>query len=84
MQEKPKNTLFVPLASLVAFIVLSVLIFHPLVAKISTHILADDVFIRPGQSDAFNFFWTYWWIQKALSLWNNIYYCTWVFPPNGL
>ena len=65
------------------YTLLSVVLLFPLVTHLSTHILADDTFIQPGQSDAYNFLWTYWWIQKAVLSGHNLYHCNWVFPPTG-
>jgi hypothetical protein len=61
----------------------AVVFFFPLLRRITTHILADDVFIRPGQSDAYNFLWTYWWIQRAVSIGESVLHCRWVLPPTG-
>jgi hypothetical protein len=66
-----------------AYILLAAVLLHPLVTRLSSHILADDVFIEPGRSDAYNFLWTYWWIQKAVLAGTNFYQCDWVFPPTG-
>jgi hypothetical protein len=65
------------------YLAVAVALLYPLVFQISTHILADDVFIRPGQSDAYNFLWSYWWIQKAVLHGFNLYQCQWVYPPSG-
>jgi hypothetical protein len=69
--------------ALIAYVLIGVVLFYPLVAGFSSHILADDAFIEPGRSDAYNFLWTYWWIQKSVLLGNNFYHCNWVFPPTG-
>lgn len=56
----------------------------PLLVRLRTHILADDAFIAPGRSDAFNFLWNYWWTLKALSLGRSPFFCDWVLPPTGI
>jgi hypothetical protein len=66
-----------------AYTLLGAALLHPLVAHLSSHILADDVFIEPGRSDAYNFLWTYWWIQKSVLAGHNFYQCDWVLPPTG-
>jgi hypothetical protein len=66
-----------------AYTLLGAAILYPLVAHLSSHILADDVFIEPGRSDAYNFLWTYWWIQKSVVAGHNFYQCDWVLPPTG-
>ena len=66
-----------------AYTLLAAVLFHPLVARLSSHVLADDVFIEPGRSDAYNFLWTYWWIQKSVVAGHNFYQCDWVLPPTG-
>lgn len=66
-----------------AYTLLGAALLHPLVARLSSHILADDVFIEPGRSDAYNFLWTYWWIQKSVLAGHNVYQCDWVLPPTG-
>jgi hypothetical protein len=66
-----------------AYTLLSVILLFPLIIRLSSHILADDVFIEPGRSDAYNFLWTYWWIQKSVLAGHNLYHCNWVFPPTG-
>ena len=65
------------------YVAVGVGVFFPLVTRLGTHILADDVFIEPGRSDAYNFLWTYWWIQKAALSGENLYHCSWVLPPTG-
>ena len=57
-----------PLASLAGQSLIAGVFFLPLLARLHEAILADDIFIRPGQSDAYNFLWGYWWVQKAVSL----------------
>jgi hypothetical protein len=69
--------------SLLAYTVIAVALFFPLIQNFSTHILADDIFIRPGLSDAYNFYWTYWWMQKALTHGLQFFQCNWVLPPTG-
>lgn len=71
------------MATAMAYVLLACIVFFPLVTRLCTHILADDVFIEPGRSDAYNFLWTYWWIQKAVLSWKNFYHCSWVLPPTG-
>ena len=71
------------LAAFFGYLAVGVVVLFPLVARLSTHILADDVFIEPGRSDAYNFLWTYWWIQKAALAGGNFYHCDWVLPPTG-
>jgi hypothetical protein len=66
-----------------AYTLIAVVLLHPLVSRLSSHIMADDVFIQPGRSDAYNFLWTYWWIQKAVLSSKNSYHCSWVYPPTG-
>lgn len=66
-----------------AYVLLGIAVLHPLIAHLSSHILADDAFIEPGRSDAYNFVWTYWWIQKSALAGHNFYHCSWVMPPNG-
>lgn len=66
-----------------AYTLLGAVLLHPLITRLSSHILADDVFIQPGQSDAYNFLWTYWWIQKSVLAGHNFYQCDWVMPPTG-
>ena len=72
------------LMALVLFSLISLVWFFPLIRNISTHILADDIFITPGRSDAYNFLWTFWWFQKALSLGMDLFQTDWVFPPHGV
>jgi hypothetical protein len=57
--------------------------FAPLLTQLDTAILADDIFTRPGHSDAFNFLWGYWWVQKAMALGVSPFHCAWILPPNG-
>jgi hypothetical protein len=80
-------------ASAIAFFSPDLLALHTLTAlflffrflpRLQTHILADDGFIAPGRSDAFNFLWNYWWTQTAFSLGKNPFFCDWVLPPTGL
>jgi hypothetical protein len=66
-----------------AYTLLGVGLLYPLASRLSSHILADDAFIEPGRSDAYNFLWTYWWIQKSALAGHNFYHCNWVFPPTG-
>ena len=68
---------------LIGYLIIGLLFFYPLLTRISTHILADDVFIRPGQSDAYGFLWTYWWIAKAIATGGSFLDCHWVLPPTG-
>jgi hypothetical protein len=70
-------------AALAGYAGLAVVFFFPLLRRLTTHILADDIFIRPGESDAFNFLWGYWWIQKAVATGQSIFQCNWVLPPAG-
>ncbi|PYQ02617.1 MAG: hypothetical protein DMF83_23140 [Acidobacteria bacterium] len=72
-----------PLASLAGQSLIAGVFFLPLLARLHEAILADDIFIRPGQSDAYNFLWGYWWVQKAASLGTSPLHCSWVLPPNG-
>lgn len=67
----------------VAYLLLACVLLGPLVVRMSSHILADDAFIETGRSDAYNFLWTYWWIQKAVLAGQNFYQCDWVYPPTG-
>jgi hypothetical protein len=67
-----------------AYLLLTALFVHRLIPRLGTHILADDGFLRPGQSDAFNFLWNAWWVQKALGSGGNPFFCDWVLPPTGL
>ena len=72
--------------NLAAFIIMAavaVLFFHPLLARISTHILTDGAFIPDGFSDAYNFLWSYWWFQKAFASGKNLFLCDWIYPPDG-
>lgn len=71
------------LAPVVGYCLLAAAGFHPLLARLRTSILADDAFIRPGQSDAYNFLWTYWWDQKAILAGKSPLSCDWVLPPTG-
>lgn len=58
-------------------------LFPRLVATLGTRILADDAFIRPGQSDAYTSLWNYWWVQKAISAGTPLLHSDWVLPPTG-
>jgi hypothetical protein len=69
--------------ALLGYVGLAGLFFAPLFGRISTHILADDLFIRSGQSDAYTGLWTYWWIQHAALLGKDLLHCGWVLPPTG-
>jgi hypothetical protein len=64
-------------------VLLGLLLFRPLLGDLGGTILADDLFTRPGQSDAYNFLWGYWWTQKAVSLGTSPLHCSWVLPPGG-
>jgi hypothetical protein len=79
--QRPLVRLLLP--TLCLYIALAGFLFLPLFMNLTTHILADDIFIQPGQSDAYNFLWTYWWFQKALSLGKNLFICDYIFPPTG-
>jgi len=68
---------------LAANLLIAAIFFAPLLAQLDSAILADDIFVRPGLSDAFNFLWGYWWVQKALSLGISPLHCSWILPPNG-
>jgi hypothetical protein len=72
-----------PLASLAGQLLIAGVFFLPLLARLHDAILANDIFIRPGHSDAYNFLWGYWWVQKAVSLRVSPLHCSWVLPPNG-
>ncbi len=72
-----------PLTSLLGHSLIAGVFFLPLLMRLHGAILADDIFIRPGQSDAYNFLWGYWWVQKAVSLGVSPLHSTWVLPPNG-
>jgi hypothetical protein len=72
-----------PVRALLGYLTLAVLFFAPLVSKLTTHILTDDVFIRTGQSDAYTGLWTYWWLQRAALMGRDLLHCTWVLPPTG-
>lgn len=63
--------------------VLALLVFAPLVARLTTRVLADDSIFSAGTSDAYTSLWTYWWTQKALLTEASLFHCTWVFPPHG-
>jgi hypothetical protein len=69
--------------ALMAYAVVVCAFFAPLLAHLGSTILADDAFLLPGNSDAFNFLWTYWWIQKAVALGHPLLWCDWVLPPTG-
>jgi hypothetical protein len=66
------------------YVLVTALCLAPLLPVLTTHILADDAFIRPGQSDAYNFLWGYWWMQKAALSEHAFFYCDWIFPPEGV
>lgn len=72
-----------PLLSLAGQSLIAGVFFLPLLMRLQGAILADDIFIRPGQSDAYNFLWGYWWVQKAVSLGVSPLHSSWVLPPNG-
>ena len=65
------------------YILLGILFFLPLIRNLNTHILADDLFFRPGQSDAFNMLWSYWWVHEAVLDGESIFHCGRVLPPSG-
>jgi hypothetical protein len=67
-----------------AYAALVALLLLPLLPHLRTHILADDAFGTPGQSDAFNFLWNHWWTLKAVSLGRSPFFCDWVLPPTGV
>lgn len=67
-----------------AYLLMGAVFLLPLVPRVHTHILADDGFGRRGVSDAYNFLWSYWWVQKAVSEGLNVFHCDWLFPPNGV
>jgi hypothetical protein len=77
------RTLRAPAWVLAADLLIAAVFFAPLLGQLDTAILADDIFIRPGHSDAFNFLWGYWWVQKAMALGVSPFHCTWILPPNG-
>jgi len=72
-----------PTGAAVGYLGIAVVFFAPLLTRLATHILADDSFIRPGQSDAFTGLWTYWWTQRALLMGSDLLHCSWVLPPTG-
>jgi hypothetical protein len=72
-----------PLKALLGYVAIAVVFFAPLLSRITTHILTDDAFINPGQSDAYTGLWTYWWLQRAPLMGTNPLHCTWVLPPTG-
>ncbi len=65
------------------YLLLAVVFLAPLLIKLTTHILADDKFVSPGESDAYTSLWSYWWIQKALLAGKSMLQCDWVLPPHG-
>jgi len=72
-----------PLVSLAVQLSIAGVFFLPLLARLDDAILANDIFIQPGRSDAYNFLWGYWWVQKAVSLGVSPLHCSWVLPPTG-
>lgn len=78
-----RHRLVEPLLSLAGQSLITAVFFLPLLMRLHGAMLADDIFIRPGQSDAYNFLWGYWWVQKALSLGVSPLHSSWVLPPNG-
>jgi len=70
-------------SALVAYALLAAGLLMPLLRLLDTHILADDIFIEPGTSDAYNSLWSYWWVTKALATGRSLLDCGWVLPPSG-
>jgi hypothetical protein len=73
------------LVAAAVYLLLTVIFFYPLLIHLDTRVLSDDVFFAPdeGRSDAYNFLWSYWWIQKATVHLKDPMTCDWVLPPTG-
>lgn len=83
MLRRSLRALRAPALVVAADLLIAAVFFAPLLAQLDTAILADDIFTRPGHSDAFNFLWGYWWVQKAMALGISPFHCDWILPPNG-
>jgi hypothetical protein len=69
-------------AAFLGYLALAGLIFHRLLPQLATHIPADDVApLISGQSDGYNYLWTYWWAGRAPL--SHLFHCDWVLPPAG-
>ena len=70
--------------ALAGCLVVGLVLLLPLWPHVHTHILADDIFIAAGRSDAYVFLWGHWWVQKAATEGLDLFTCHWTFPPNGM
>ncbi|MDA4130579.1 MAG: hypothetical protein OK457_07390 [Thaumarchaeota archaeon] len=71
------------LAALVAYTVLAVIIFLPLVLNFDNSSLTP--YIRIAQSrDRYHFMWNFWWVSTALTTHQNILSSSLMFAPNGV
>jgi hypothetical protein len=82
-EAAPPRMLRDVLLALAGVLALEALFFHPLLPKLRTHILVDDVLGRPGLRDAYQGLWVYWWMLKRLVLGADPFFCDWVMPPIG-
>jgi hypothetical protein len=69
------------LAALIAYAAITVALFWPILANLSTSTLAPNI-LRPDQ-DRLHFIWNFWWERKSLFSGNNVFYTNYMFAPAG-